>query len=121
VGTYALRLSEAQKAEIAKGLETVRAQAKAGDKGAIEALPVVEAAAKNASSASIRLNADGTYVAEVAGSAASGRYRVVGDEVRFDAPADGRPAAYPTMRLDRAQGKLVAKTSQSDVEFVKQG
>lgn len=120
-GTYVLELTEAQKAEIQAGLEKYRAQAKAGDAAAAEVLPTLEAAAAKAASASIRLNPDGTYLASVDGSEAKGRYRIVGDEVRFDAPPDGRPAAYPTMQLDRAKGRLVARTSSAPVSFVKKG
>lgn len=119
VGTYRLRLSEEQRRQIQAGLEEVRAQARKGDMEAAQALPALESAAERAESATMRLSADGTYVASVDGSEAKGRYRVVGDEVRFDAPADGRPAAYPTMRLDAARTELVAETGGERVRFVK--
>ncbi|MGE0002458.1 MAG: hypothetical protein AB7F50_00755 [Fimbriimonadaceae bacterium] len=120
-GKYEMVLSSAQEEEIDKGLKSVRDLAAKGDEEAKKMLPQLEAAVKASSETAIELKADGTYVARVSGSEAKGKFKVLGTEVRFDAPTDGSPAAYPVMTYDFAGRRLLAKTGGTTVEFVRRG
>lgn len=120
-GTYEMVLSDEQKKEIEKGLQSVRDLAAKGDEEAKKMLPQFEEAVKSSASASIVLNSDGTYLARVSGSEAKGKFAVLGSQVRFDAPEDGSPAAYPVMTHDAKGKRLLAKTGETTVAFVKKG
>lgn len=118
-GNYEMILSASQKEEIEKGLKSVREMAAKGDKEAKKMLPQLEAAVKASAEAAIELRDDGTYVARVSGSEAHGKFTVLGSEIRFDAPKDGSPAAYPVMNYDHENKKLLAHTGGTTVEFVR--
>lgn len=116
-GKYEMTLTADQQKEIDRGLKAVRDLAVNGDEEAKKMLPQLEAAVKASAEAMIELKGDGTYIARVSGSEAKGKFKVLGSEIRFDAPSDGSPAAYPVMTYDKEGRRLLARTGGTTVEF----